>query len=62
VVVDTGSVEVDAVVVPKPFIDPKKNQPKQDVSSLVGAGSRVESTRPAAAAAGGAGTAATAQS
>src|SRR5699024_9906665 len=30
-VVDTGAAEVEAVVVPKPFIDPKKNQPKQDV-------------------------------
>src|SRR5699024_10358759 len=71
-VVDTGEAKVDAVVVAKPFIDPKKNQPKQDVSSLVGASSRHESTghgataaapaQPAAAPAAGAGTAATAQS
>lgn len=42
--VDTGAEQVDAVVVPKPFIDPKKDQPRQDVSSLVGAGNRAPST------------------
>lgn len=35
--VDTGSERVEAVVVPKPFIDPKKDQPKTDVSELIGA-------------------------
>lgn len=36
--VNTGTQLVDAVVVPKPFIDPAKDQPKQDVHSLAGAG------------------------
>lgn len=36
--VDTGTGLTDAVVVPKPFIDPTKDQPKQDVSALVGTG------------------------
>ena len=35
--IDTGSEMVEAVVVPKPFIDPSKEQPKQDVTTLVGA-------------------------
>lgn len=34
--VDTGTDRVDAVVVAKPFIDPTKNQPRQDVGALVG--------------------------
>lgn len=32
--IDTGDGPVEAVVVPKPFIDPKKNQPKADVRGL----------------------------
>lgn len=32
--VDTGRERVTATVVPKPFIDPTKDQPKQDVSTL----------------------------
>lgn len=35
--VDTGSEVVDAVVVPKPFIDPTKDRPKQNVSTRAGA-------------------------
>ncbi|WP_029362856.1 glycine cleavage T C-terminal barrel domain-containing protein [Brachybacterium squillarum] len=34
--VDTGHGPVDAVVVPKPFIDPTKEQPKVDVRTLAG--------------------------
>lgn len=48
--VDTGRDRVDAVVVAKPFIDPKKNQPRQDVSSLVGSGSPSGTTAGAPAA------------
>jgi glycine cleavage system aminomethyltransferase T len=33
--VETPAAQVSAVVVPKPFIDPTKDQPKQDVSSLL---------------------------
>ncbi len=36
--VDTGAGRVEATVVPKPFIDPTKDQPKQDVGALVAAG------------------------
>ncbi|MDO5492365.1 MAG: glycine cleavage T C-terminal barrel domain-containing protein [Nesterenkonia sp.] len=36
--IETGEETVDAVVVPKPFVDPTKDQPKQDVSGLTGAG------------------------
>lgn len=36
--VETPSGRVPAVVVPKPFIDPTKDQPKQDVATLVTAG------------------------
>ena len=36
--VDTGTDRVEAVVVAKPFVDPKKVQPRQDVSSLLTAG------------------------
>jgi glycine cleavage system aminomethyltransferase T len=37
--VETPTERVPAVVVPKPFIDPTKDQPKQDVATLVAAGS-----------------------
>lgn len=36
--VDTGTGLVEAVVVPKPFIDPAKDQPKQDVNALLTGG------------------------
>jgi len=36
--VDTGEERVEAIVVPKPFIDPTKEEPKADVSQLLGAG------------------------
>ncbi|QPZ38763.1 glycine cleavage T C-terminal barrel domain-containing protein [Paramicrobacterium chengjingii] len=36
--VDTGSEVADAVVVPKPFIDPTKDRPKQNVYALAGTG------------------------
>ena len=34
--VETGAGLVDAVVVPKPFVDPSKHQPRRDVSSFAG--------------------------
>lgn len=35
--IDTGSDKVEATVVPKPFVDPEKDEPKSDVSGLVNA-------------------------
>jgi len=43
--VDTGTEVTDAVVVAKPFIDPTKEQPKQDVNALVGAGAAAQAAR-----------------
>ena len=42
--VDTGTEVTDAVVVAKPFIDPTKEQPKQDVNALVSAGAAAPAT------------------
>ena len=46
--VDTGHEITPAVVVPKPFIDPTKDQPKQDVLSLVSSAAAAPSRIPLA--------------
>ncbi len=42
--VDTGNEVADAVVVPKPFIDPTKERPKQNVYTLAEAGAPTEAS------------------